>query len=333
MTFAERRIAFRRWRRVRPFWGGLLLIVSGLELLQSGYLDLGSIQVHFGYEGFLSYLLPAVMVLTGVFSWVTPKQRLFYGIIGMLTAVYSLIGLNLGGWFVGMLLGIVGGAMVLAWSPGPTSSEPTPDDTAADPGPSAPESSMDETVVRSPGMHRVPEEEPRGGANARWSFRFFAILIPALVLVSGLGLWAAHPAVAADCPTAPAAPAAAAAPAPTPSPSRTAKTAAELWREFWDRILGRNQPTPGPSLVEPTATPGPVPTCTEPAPTSPGAPPSATATDSGAPPAPDATTPGADGGHPRPAHRPAPAPARPWCRRRSSRPPPASRSCPRDRPG
>ena len=59
---------------------------------------------------------------------------------------------------------------------------------------------------------------------------------------------------------------------------------------------GRNQPTPGPSLVEPTATPGPVPTCTEPAPTSPGAPPSATATDSGAPPAPGATTPGTDGG-------------------------------------
>ena len=97
MTFDERRAAFRRWRRARPFWGGLLLIISGLELLWSGYLDLGSIQVHFGYEGFLSYLLPAVMVLTGVFSWVTPKQRLFYGILGMLTAVYSLIGLNLGG--------------------------------------------------------------------------------------------------------------------------------------------------------------------------------------------------------------------------------------------
>jgi hypothetical protein len=32
-------------------------------------------------------------------------------------AVYSLIGVNLGGFFVGMLLGSVGGILVVSWMP------------------------------------------------------------------------------------------------------------------------------------------------------------------------------------------------------------------------
>jgi hypothetical protein len=76
----------------------------------------GDIEVRVGFEGFLSYLLPAILVLTGVFVWVTPKQRARYGIIGALPAIYSLVGLNLGSWFVGMLVGTIG-ALAFAWTP------------------------------------------------------------------------------------------------------------------------------------------------------------------------------------------------------------------------
>ena len=108
---------FRRWRRSRPFWGGLLLLIAGLELFLSANLTLGNLEVHMGPEGFLSYLLPLLLILTGVLSVVTPGQRLFYGVLGLLTAVYSLVGLNLGGFGLGMVVGIVGGALVLAWAP------------------------------------------------------------------------------------------------------------------------------------------------------------------------------------------------------------------------
>ncbi|WP_436520029.1 DUF6114 domain-containing protein [Actinoplanes sp. HUAS TT8] len=107
---------FRRWRRARPFWGGLFLVLSGVELLWSSNMDLANIQIHIGQQGFLSYVLPVLMLLCGTLVWFTPAQRMFYGIIGLLAALYSFIGLNLGGWFFGMILGIVGGALTVAWT-------------------------------------------------------------------------------------------------------------------------------------------------------------------------------------------------------------------------
>ena len=51
------------WVSQRPFWGGLLLFLSGFELFLSSNMDLGAMQVHFGPTGFLSYLLPAMLLL------------------------------------------------------------------------------------------------------------------------------------------------------------------------------------------------------------------------------------------------------------------------------
>ncbi|MFC4041655.1 DUF6114 domain-containing protein [Dactylosporangium siamense] len=108
---------FSGWRAQRPFWGGWYLILSGVELFLSANLKL-ALEVHFGPTGFLSYVIPAMLVLCGVLTWLSPGQRLFYGILGTLTALYSIIGLNLGGFFLGMILGVVGGGLAAAWSPG-----------------------------------------------------------------------------------------------------------------------------------------------------------------------------------------------------------------------
>ncbi|MFG1604680.1 DUF6114 domain-containing protein [Actinoplanes sp. NPDC049265] len=122
---------FGGWRRVRPFWGGLLMVLSAAVLFLSANLTLEAMQVHFGQEGFLSYLLPLMLLLCGLLVWFTPAQRLFYAVIGLLTSVYSLIGLNLGGFGVGMLLGIAGGALVIAWTPAPASAAPSPEATSS----------------------------------------------------------------------------------------------------------------------------------------------------------------------------------------------------------
>jgi hypothetical protein len=125
---------FRQWRWHRPFWGGLFLILAGLELFFSANLTLADMEVHFGQDGYLSYLLPIILLICGALAWATPAQRLFYGIIGLVTALYSFLGLNLGGFGIGMLIGIVGGALTIAWGP-PRTTRAT--GTAADTEPSS----------------------------------------------------------------------------------------------------------------------------------------------------------------------------------------------------
>ncbi|GAA0736975.1 hypothetical protein Drose_35710 [Dactylosporangium roseum] len=127
---AKYRASFGGWRAQRPFWGGVFLLLSGLELFLSGNLEL-ALEVHFGPTGFLSYVLPAMMLLCGLLTWFSPGQRLFYGILGTLTALYALIGLNLGGFFLGTVLGVVGGGLAVSWAPAEPS-VPADDDTVID---------------------------------------------------------------------------------------------------------------------------------------------------------------------------------------------------------
>jgi len=42
---------------------------------------------------------------------------MFYAIVGLVTVVYSLIGLNFGGWVVGLLTGVIGAGLSFAWIP------------------------------------------------------------------------------------------------------------------------------------------------------------------------------------------------------------------------
>src|SRR5262245_23034923 len=115
--FTRGRRSFRRWRKSRPFWGGFFLLLRGLELLYSGNLSLGNIQIHLGLIGFYSYIIPLVVILCGALTWTLPSQRLFYGIVGNAAVVYSIVSVNLGGFLIGLLLGIVGGALSIAWVP------------------------------------------------------------------------------------------------------------------------------------------------------------------------------------------------------------------------
>ncbi|MER7587885.1 DUF6114 domain-containing protein [Micromonospora sp. NPDC127501] len=108
---------FRRWQRSRPFWGGLLIALAGLEMFGSTRMTVNGLSFHSGATGLLSLLIPIILVTCGLLLWFTPAQRLFYSVVAAVTAVYSLIGLNLGGFFVGLLLGVVGSALAFAWTP------------------------------------------------------------------------------------------------------------------------------------------------------------------------------------------------------------------------
>lgn len=163
--------SFKQWRRTRPFWGGVLLILSGLELFLSGNLNLTALQLHIGPTGFLSYVIPLLMLLCGVLVLVTPAQRLFYGVIGSLVAVYSLIGVNFGGFFLGLLLGIIGGPLTIAWSPVRGAEGADLDDPSPPAGPAAPDEASptwfldqhDGHGQRYEGSDQRPYEQPHQG--------------------------------------------------------------------------------------------------------------------------------------------------------------------------
>ncbi|MBO4140115.1 hypothetical protein J5U46_08165 [Micromonospora tulbaghiae] len=139
---------FRRWQRSRPFWGGLFIILAGVEMLASTRLTLNGLSFSSGATGLLSLLIPGILVTCGVLLWLSPAQRLFYSIVAAITAVYSLIGLNLGGFFVGLLLGILGSALAFAWVPTPPA------------GPAGAEAAEAERDTDEPGTDEPGTDEP-----------------------------------------------------------------------------------------------------------------------------------------------------------------------------
>lgn len=122
---------FRRWRRERPFVGALLTVLSGIELFLSGRLELESFAVQLGFSGLQSTVIPLVLVVLGLMVMLQPVHHVFYGVITLVVAVYSLVGVNLGGYVVGMLLGVVGGIVVVSWM-GSLTAAPDADADAAD---------------------------------------------------------------------------------------------------------------------------------------------------------------------------------------------------------
>ncbi len=266
--------SFQGWRRARPFWGGLFLVASGIEFYLSGHLDLMPVKVSFGPQSFLSWLIPLALLLCGLLTWFTPAQRIFYGILGAVIAVAALIGLNLGGFLVGMLLGVVGGALSFAWAPG----EPGTDQ----PGPEPPDETepetldelLDQTDPGSPEEFELPDQARRpdlaerpdlGGRPDRYepelpdrreragpdgtpsgpAYRLPSLLLLTLAAVAALVVLPARPAAAAPCPSP-------VTPSPTPSTSRSSTPAPDPVGNFFQRLgrllgLGGDTPTPAPS--------------------------------------------------------------------------------------
>ncbi len=111
------RSTLNTWRRNRPFVGGVLSMLAGVEIFFSGQLDVGKIHVQVGVEGLQATIIPILLIVLGLLAILMPVHRIFYGVISLVIAVYSLIGANLGGFFIGMLLGSVGGILTVAWMP------------------------------------------------------------------------------------------------------------------------------------------------------------------------------------------------------------------------
>lgn len=114
---------FRRWRRSRPFWGGLFSIIGGLEI---ALIPLSAYRIILvSHNVALAAVVGAVIAILGLLMWMTPSQNKLYGLIVVLLGVVSFVTSNVGGFLLGGLISILGGSLGFAWVVVGTE-EPTP---------------------------------------------------------------------------------------------------------------------------------------------------------------------------------------------------------------
>ncbi|MGW6027382.1 DUF6114 domain-containing protein [Streptomyces sp. NPDC055099] len=122
LPLPEARRVLRRWRRTRPFWGGLLLILGGAELLLVPLSPL-TVLVSLGLGGLAAIGIGLALIAAGIFLWLLPHAHHYVSVNALILSVLSFAATNLGGFLVGMALGIVGSAMGFGWTPVPEGAE------------------------------------------------------------------------------------------------------------------------------------------------------------------------------------------------------------------
>ncbi|MGW7069770.1 DUF6114 domain-containing protein [Streptomyces sp. NPDC054855] len=122
LPLPDARRVLRRWRRTRPFWGGLLLILGGAELLLVPLSPL-TVLVSLGLGGLAAIGIGLALIAAGIFLWLLPHAHHYVSVNALILSVLSFAATNLGGFLVGMALGIVGSAMGFGWTPVPEGTE------------------------------------------------------------------------------------------------------------------------------------------------------------------------------------------------------------------
>jgi hypothetical protein len=106
---------FRLWRRQRPFAGASLMILAGLLVLW-GPASLMRFALFPGNLIWAGLLVGALLFTMGLIQLFAPSYALITGAVGIVLSLISLI-VALGGFGLGMILGLIGGALGVAWKP------------------------------------------------------------------------------------------------------------------------------------------------------------------------------------------------------------------------
>ncbi|MFI5688871.1 DUF6114 domain-containing protein [Streptomyces sp. NPDC051636] len=181
--FTRRRQQFRAWRGSRPFWAGLFVMLGGFPIAYFPYahLQLGHLTLAMGTPaGAGSLIIGVLLVVLGISLWFQTQVRVFAGVAAILLALVSLPLSNLGGFLMGFLLALIGGAMAVAWAPGaPREPQPAegsaagPDDAPETAPPAADAYGIGNGGPSQPfkalGENDLSGTSPANGANGRHS--------------------------------------------------------------------------------------------------------------------------------------------------------------------
>lgn len=153
----SRRARFREWRSNRPFAGGVLLMLAGLLIAWVPLQFAFELLLVGGSYTYIGMIWAIGVFLTGAFVLYRPEFSTIFGVLGVVLSILSLLG-ALGGLLLGLLLGIVGGNLCVAWSPpagdadrreGPQGGDGTPVRTDGGDGTDAGDTSDDRPATRT----------------------------------------------------------------------------------------------------------------------------------------------------------------------------------------
>ncbi|MFG3405724.1 DUF6114 domain-containing protein [Streptomyces sp. NPDC048142] len=150
---------FRAWRGGRPFWAGLFTILGGVPIAYFPYanMHLGNMTLTMSTTTGAGALIIGVLLITlGLTMWFHHIVRVFAGVAAILLALISLPIANIGGFVIGFLLALIGGALSISWAPGEPKSDEAP--LAEHPYEERPEGELHTAAV--------PQQQSAGSAPA-----------------------------------------------------------------------------------------------------------------------------------------------------------------------
>ncbi|MDF3297804.1 DUF6114 domain-containing protein [Streptomyces tropicalis] len=119
--FTRRKLQFRAWRGERPFWSGLFVVLGGLPIMYFPYahLQVGHLTLTMATTaGAGSLIIGVLLIVLGISLWFQKHVRVFAGVAAILLGLVSIPVSNFGGFGVGFLFALIGGAMAVSWAPG-----------------------------------------------------------------------------------------------------------------------------------------------------------------------------------------------------------------------
>ncbi|WP_369391904.1 DUF6114 domain-containing protein [Streptomyces sp. CG1] len=173
--FTRRRLQFRAWRGTRPFWAGLFVLLGGFPIMYFPYahLQVGHLTLAMATTaGAGSLIIGVLLVVLGISLWFQKHVRTFAGVAAILLALVSIPVSNFGGFVMGFLFALIGGAMAVAWAPG-APPQPQPPAEAA-PGEGGAPQAVAPSEHRADAFDAFGENDlsgtsPANGANGRHS--------------------------------------------------------------------------------------------------------------------------------------------------------------------
>jgi hypothetical protein len=106
-------MGFRKWRKTRPLWGGIITLISGLMITWVP-LNLFLSTMLPGSFAIIGLIFGGAITIIGIVSIIFPGASKILGIFTIFLSILSVIG-ALGGFLIGTLFGIIGGSLLLAW--------------------------------------------------------------------------------------------------------------------------------------------------------------------------------------------------------------------------
>ena len=105
--------SFQQWRKQRPFWPGLCMILAGVEIMLPAYLSFSVSNM----SGVSTLVVGVLLIVCGAMTLWMPEGRILAGVAAMVLAVVALPTSNFGGFLLGTLVALLAGAAALAWVP------------------------------------------------------------------------------------------------------------------------------------------------------------------------------------------------------------------------